>query len=164
MLYSKFVEHVLFRLGDLAIGTDFVATLQNCRDFEKLSISDTLKIRVKCLNNLLDFAEENCSHYKINESRVGNNTDVYTRLRSYPIMDKEAIRLHSDGLLTMPRPKLVVERCSGSSGIQGEMWTTRREQLRAYARQVYIFFIVLQDTLTTSSGKPQILISQLSIV
>jgi phenylacetate-CoA ligase len=123
-LYNTFLENIVLPVGDLLLGTTYISSLKRWRAIQKLSETELQHLQKQKLEELLKHAIQNIPFY---QSFASSNAP---RLSDFPVLKKVTIRENMERLLWHPdrKYKLVLEKSSGSSGIQGEVYVSRREQ------------------------------------
>ncbi len=111
--------------------------LRRWRAIQKLSPGQVAALQENRLGKLLDHAVQHIPYYQA-LNRYGGLAPA-ERLKAFPVMRKSEIRAHLDSLVQGGRSKLVSEKSSGSSGIQGEVFMSRREQFNAIAHQTFLW-------------------------
>lgn len=123
--------------GDLIFGTAFMKELGNWRRLDQLSSKKIEAIQEERLIQLLRHASTTVPFYQ--KLHIQPKGDCREWLRSYPVMQKSIIREHLDSMVLDDPTKLICEKSSGSSGIQGEVFMTRKEQFAAIAIQTHLW-------------------------
>lgn len=131
-LYNHFLENAVLPLGDTLLGTQYISTLKELRSIQHLSESGLEELQQKKLSNVLTHAVNHIPFYKI--LRKGNEAPS---ISDFPIMTKVVIKENLDNLLWHPEIKgeLICEKSSGSSGVQGQVFMSRKEQSIVQAAQ-----------------------------
>jgi phenylacetate-CoA ligase len=99
----------------------------------------------KNLTALLLYLSESNRYYKKLLPDVSTilNEDPVVVLKSLPVLDKGIIRNNLDDLVSDPfakhRQKLILEKSSGSSGIQGSVYMSRTEAYNVSAAQTHLW-------------------------
>lgn len=137
MFYNALQENLLLPLGDRLLGTAFMPELRQWRAIQKLSPGQVAALQENRLGKLLDHAVQHIPYYQALNRYAG--LAPAERLRAFPVMRKSEIRAHLDSLVQGDRRRLVSEKSSGSSGIQGEVFMSRREQFNAIAHQTFLW-------------------------
>ena len=138
MLYNSFVENLVLPLGDLALKTDFIKELKFWRNtIDKMSSAELQNMQSERMEKLLQHAVENIPFYKRKEIKLTGNP--YNDIKQFPVMYKQNIKENIADLYIGEKDKMVVERSSGSSGIQGEVYMTRKENVGYQAVQTYLW-------------------------
>ncbi len=135
--YNKVVEDYILYLGDIVLGTEFVSTLKRWREMEALSYNGIKLIQAANLNKLLLHAITNCPYYRGMQELSGNQ--MVPKISSFPLLTKDIIKNNLNKILDPNATDLVSEKSSGSSGVQGEVFMTRKEQYNAIATQSYLW-------------------------
>jgi phenylacetate-CoA ligase len=124
-LHNTILENSILPLGDVLLGTEYISTLRKWRAIQNYSELELKRLQEKNLRNLLDHAQHNIPFYKKFTPGSGK-----LELKDLPVLTKPIIRDNIDSMLWHPdrKHKLISEKSSGSSGIQGEVFVSRREQ------------------------------------
>lgn len=136
-IYNSIVEHLIMPAGDAILGVAFMQELRNWRKLDQLPPQQIQSLQEERLTRLLKHASTAIPFYK--KLPVQPKDDPREWLRGFPIMHKSDIREHLQALLLEDPSKLVCEKSSGSSGIQGEIYMTRREQFAGIAAQTHLW-------------------------
>jgi phenylacetate-coenzyme A ligase PaaK-like adenylate-forming protein len=123
--YNSILENIVLPLGDAILGTGYMSTLRKWRGIQQFSSSGLQQLQDHNLSRVLKHAASNIPFYK--KYSPGSGTQS---IGHFPILTKSLIRENIDDLLWHPeiKTKLICERSSGSSGIQGEVYMSRKEQ------------------------------------
>jgi phenylacetate-CoA ligase len=123
--YNAILENSILPVGDIVLGTEYISTLRKWRKIQNYSELQLKKLQKENLRNLLDHAQHNIPFYKKFTTDSGR-----LELKNLPVLTKPIIRDNIDSMLWHPdrKLKLISEKSSGSSGIQGEVFVSRKEQ------------------------------------
>lgn len=123
--YNRLLENIILPLADLFLGTRYISTLKSWRQIQMLSESELKKLQEHNLSKILKHAVDNIPFYKQNLLGIPN-----PELQDFPILTKAIIRENTDHLFWHPeqKGKLVCEKSSGSSGVQGAIYMSKKEQ------------------------------------
>jgi len=138
-LYNKLMEDVVLPLGDKVLGTTFIKNLKQWRKFQYASKQELEKKQSEILQQLLQHATTNIKYYK--GLNVPPATDPYEWLKQFPILTKQKIRDNmNDMLLTGgDTTGLVKESSSGSSGVQGTVYMSKKENSYSQSCQIFVW-------------------------
>ena len=134
MIYNFLLEKIILPIGDMMVGSSFVKELKNLRHQDTLSESELEKLQKKKLGNVLDYAAEHSSYYA--QFKEYYDPDPVKFLKKLPILDKETLRKNTDALLTKDKSYLILQRSSGSSGVQTTVYFDKKEQSIQRAYQI----------------------------
>lgn len=137
MFYNFLHENLLLPLGDRLLGTAFMPELRQWRAIQELGPGQVAALQENLLGKLLDHAVKHIPYYQAQGRYSGLAPGE--RIKAFPLMRKSEIRANLDSLVQGGRRKLVSEKSSGSSGIQGEVFMSRREQFNAIAHQTFLW-------------------------
>ena len=107
--------------------------------YSALECSDVENIAQVNLQKLLEHAVSNVPYYrKLNIGMLQNSP--YEWLQNFPIMRKDNMRVHIDEMIAdgYNKERLVICKSSGSSGIQGTTYESKKEQ--SIHRAIQILF------------------------
>ena len=126
MFYSNLLRNVILPIGDLIFGNYFSQNLKivekNFRQSEALIIAN----RNIALMNHLKFVLQKSTYYK--ELNLSAFNDPLIGLKQFPILTKDIIRNRLDNILTRNKESLICYCTSGSSGIQTNIYISKKEQ------------------------------------
>ncbi len=134
MLYSRLLRDVIFPLGDRVMGTNFISHLKYWEGIQRLSAAELEMLQLKNLDRMLVHATTKSRYYR--DLRVERSSDPVTWLKRFPALNKGGIKQHLDSMLCEPKEGLVEMMSSGSSGIQGSVYGTKREMTSHMALHV----------------------------
>jgi phenylacetate-CoA ligase len=123
--YNRLLENIILPFGDWVLGTQYISTLKKWRTIQNLSENELQQLQQNNLSRLLKHAVLNVPYYK--SFHTGSDQPT---LKDFPVLTKPLIRENIERMLWHPKQKekLVSEKSSGSSGIQGEVYVSRKEQ------------------------------------
>jgi phenylacetate-CoA ligase len=129
------IENIILPLGDLLFGTAYIKSLKEWRKIQFLSESQIEFLQKEKLSKLLNHAQNNISYYSFLKSKTTIN------IKDFPILKKSIIKGEIDSFLFHPenKKKLICEKSSGSSGIQGEVYMSKIEQSKVQALQTLMW-------------------------
>lgn len=136
-MYPWIAENIFLRTGDLALGTRFVGDLTNWRELELKSREELANQQKVYLKNLLNHCLQKIPYYK--DMGISFVDEPYVLLKRFPLIKKAEIKAQIHRFVDPQAHSLVVEKSSGSSGIQGEVYMTRKEQFSALATQTFMW-------------------------
>ncbi len=133
------MERVVLPLGDKILQTSFIEGLKHWRSFQYLSEEQLADKQRISLDQLLKHATANINYYK--GLNVPRDTDPYKWLKQFPILTKQKIKDNlNDLMLTNGDTKdLVKESSSGSSGIQGTIYMSKKENAYSQATLILLW-------------------------
>ena len=139
------LENVLFPSGDAILQTSFVPALKRWREVSMYDERSLSALQSGNLKALLLYLSENNRYYRnlLPDVSKFRNEDPVVVLKSLPVLDKEIIRNHLDDLVSDPfvknKHKLILEKSSGSSGVQGSVYMSRTEAYNVSAAQTHLW-------------------------
>jgi phenylacetate-CoA ligase len=125
MLYNQLLENIILPVGDLILGKSYIKTLHKFRRYQKMDGRKLEQVQRENLKNLLKHATENVSYYK--SLNLNYEANPYHWIKNFPILYKNTIKENLDDMIFGDKSKLIVEKSSGSSGIQGEVYMNEKE-------------------------------------
>lgn len=138
-IYNCILEKVIMPLGDWLNASSVMKELKKWRMYSALECSDVENIAQVNLQKLLEHAVSNVPYYrKLNIGMLQNSP--YEWLQNFPIMRKDNMRVHIDEMIAdgYNKERLVICKSSGSSGIQGTTYESKKEQ--SIHRAIQILF------------------------
>ncbi len=138
MIRNYLLEKIFFPIVDTFLATNFISELENWRDnIHRLSKTELEKLQHQRLQQLLQHATTNIPYYK--NLKVGLTGNPYDDIKQFPILYKSTVKANYRDLYLGDRTKMVAERSSGSSGIQGEVLMSKKEHTQYQATQTSIW-------------------------
>lgn len=133
-LYNFFLENIILRLLGCILNDPFIKELKKLRVLIFNSENELVNIQRKKLEKVLHYSRENVDYYKYLKNKNNKDLDI----KSYPIIDKKILREKKSLLLSniVPKSNLIKHVSSGSSGIQSEVYWTKKEQAIHRATQI----------------------------
>lgn len=124
---SFIIENVILPIGDLLVGSSFVAALKKQRNYSLLSAEQLKLIQNKKLASLLNHAVANTDYYKTFQKNEKTLLEWY---QTFPILTKKDTLSFSDELISKTHTKnqLIKYESSGSSGIRSVIYLDKNEQ------------------------------------
>lgn len=132
--YSFVLENIILKVFGIIFNDPFVVELKKLRKIVSGTENDLLNLQNRKLENVLNSAVKNVDFYKdlnLSENEV-------TNIKSYPIIDKTTLRHRKSDLISnnVSKSKLLRHVSSGSSGVQSEVYWTKKEQAVHRATQI----------------------------
>ncbi|MDE3234874.1 MAG: phenylacetate--CoA ligase family protein [Bacteroidota bacterium] len=138
MFRNFLLEKCILPLGDRFSGSGFMNELQYWRsEVGKLDPAGLKHLQKERLSRLLKHAVTQIPYYR--NLSISLTNDPYADIRQFPVMHKNLMKQHIDELYVGDRSKMIVEKSSGSSGIQGEVYMTLDENRRYQAVQTFLW-------------------------
>lgn len=136
--YNRLVENVILPVGDRILGTSFMEGLRSWRSIQWASSDELSEVETDRLRRLLTHATQNVKFYqKFNSGH--DSLDPERWLKMFPVIHKRDIKDHIDDFVFGSREDLVREVSSGSSGIQGEVYMSKKESSSVQAAQTLLW-------------------------
>jgi phenylacetate-CoA ligase len=131
------LEHIILKLADFVLGTNFISNLQQYRKQHLLSTAQIQQLQKEKLESLITHATTTIPYYK--KLQIKKQEDVYATIKKFPILYKQTVTENKEDLYINKTEKLIVERSSGSSGIQGEIFMSKKESTQYQAAQTSLW-------------------------
>jgi phenylacetate-CoA ligase len=134
--FKKIVlENLLLPIGDFVLGTEYIKSLKEWRIIQLLNENELEKLQNDKLLKLLNHAQKNIPFYQ------NINKDKQIDIKDFPIVNKTIHKKNIDLFLLNPENKnsLICEKSSGSSGIQGTVYMSKKEQSKIQALQTLMW-------------------------
>ena len=133
-----FLKILFSPIGDVLLKTDFIKGVKFWRNnIDKKSASQLHAMQEERLQLLFEHTLEKIPFYKRQNIKLTGNP--YADIKQFPVMYKKVIKENIDDLYIGDKSKMVVEKSSGSSGIQGEVYMTLKENVGYQAVQTYLW-------------------------
>jgi len=124
--------------ADLALGTNFISQLHYWRnEVGRMNEQQLQQLQRQRLTALLQHAISTITYYR--SLGVTLSGDPYHDIRQFPVLYKTTIRENFNGLFVGDRSKLISEKSSGSSGVQGEVLMSKKENSAYQAAQTWLW-------------------------
>lgn len=133
-LYSELLERIVLPLGDVLTGGNFIRHLQRLRKEVKMPEKSLKELQQHRLREILAHATTKVRYYRPYYSE--DIKEVFSWLKSFPILDKKKLREFQDDLIAYPKDSLLRQCSSGSSGVQSVVYWSKEEQSIHRAAQV----------------------------
>ena len=138
MFYNKLVENIIFPVGDALLKTDFISQLKYWRNtVVNKSQAELQQMQRDRLTTLLAHTIDKIPFYKNKKIILSGNP--FCDIRQFPVMYKKVIKENINDLFIGDKSKMVIEKSSGSSGIQGEVYMSRKENIGYQAVQTFLW-------------------------
>src|SRR5262249_1820638 len=132
-LYTSLLEEAILPLGDAILHTDFMGHLKRWRRIQWLTRRQLRELQARNLSTVLASAVGGIEYYRRLGIKLTGQAD--DDLTQFPIIGKPTIKAQPDAFVNGSRSRLVCEKSSGSSGIQGAVYMTKRELSECQAIQ-----------------------------
>ncbi len=128
MIYNWILEHLALPAGDLIFGSDVMKNLRMWRKICLLNSDELKSLQRQNLHRLLAHASKNVPFYK--EFAHHRDEDPYLWIKEFPIVKKEDINRHIEEMVSerLNQRDLIRVQTSGSSGVQGQVLISKKEQ------------------------------------
>lgn len=138
MPYNSLLENLLFPLGDKVLRTNFIKKLKYWRKIvNNKSAVQLHQMQLDGMNKLLRHSIENIPFYK--KLNVQLSGDPYKDIKQFPVIYKNIIKENISDMYLGDKSRMIIEKSSGSSGIQGEVYMTLDENIGYMAIQTYLW-------------------------
>jgi phenylacetate-CoA ligase len=124
--YNALLERLVLPVGDALTGARYMANLRALRRCTEGGEAAIQSYRNERLKAVLSAATVRSPYYA--QLGIGKGKDPEEWLSRFPILDKATIRHEKDRLLTQPKAGLIKNSTSGSTGVQTEVWVSKKEQ------------------------------------
>jgi len=125
-LYNTILEKLVLPIGDLLNGSQFQKELENWRRIQYLSKADLANIQKTKLQQLLIHIGKKIPFYK--EYQYQEESSPFDFVSQLPIVGKSEQKSSPEAFLDPESRYLIEYMSSGSSGIQGRVFMTKKEQ------------------------------------
>lgn len=138
-MFNHFLlENIILPTGDLFLGTSFIHELHEWRNvIGKMNEEELHQLQKKRLRQLLEHAVKNIPYYQ--QQNIQLTDDPYADIKKIPIMYKKLMKENISSLLIHDKNKMMIEKSSGSSGLQGEVYMTIKENRNYQAVQTFLW-------------------------
>lgn len=134
----KLLENVVIPAADAFMGTNFMSELKHWRNhIGKLDRQQLKQLQQEKLEKLLEHATANIPFYRLQNIQLTGSP--YTDIKQFPILYKQVIKDNFNDLFVADRKTLISEKSSGSSGIQGEVLMSKKENAQYQAAQTFLW-------------------------
>lgn len=133
MLYNRFLEHFILPAGDFFLGTHFIKELNRWRKISHLNNKELDNLSKINLSRILDFACNNVPFYR--KFISSKNSDPELFLKKLPVVNKISYNTNREAFISCPVTNLIPSYSSGSSGVQGVVYMSKKEQSVSQAIQ-----------------------------
>lgn len=138
MTRNTILEKLFLPVADIFLRTNFISELHNWRNnLHKLNKQQLENLQTERLKNLLKHATTNIPYYKNLSVTLSENP--FEDIKQFPILYKSTVKSNYQNLFVGNRSKMIAERSSGSSGIQGEVLMTKKEHTQYQALQTSLW-------------------------
>ncbi len=138
MFNNFLLENIFLPTGDLFLGTSFIKELHKWRnEIGKMNEEELKQLQKKRLHQLLEHSIKNIPFYQ--QQNIQLSDDPYADIKKFPVMYKKLMKENISSLLIHDKNKMVVEKSSGSSGLQGEVYMTMKENRNYQAVQTFLW-------------------------
>jgi len=138
MLHNFLLEKCILPAGDKLLGTTFIKDLHYWRaEAGKMNERQLQQLQQQRLSLLLKHAATTIPFYR--QQNIQLSANPYTDIKKFPIMHKKLVKENSSLMFVGNKNKMIIEKSSGSSGIQGEVYMTQQENRRYQAVQTFLW-------------------------
>lgn len=115
------------------MGTPYMSLIREWQQLEKLDAETIQTIQQKKLHEILSYAQRRVPGYQSISSEA--------KLHNFPIATKAMYRENEDQWIASGYIKgdLIIEKSSGSSGVQGKVYMSKAESMSEIAHQTYLW-------------------------
>jgi phenylacetate-CoA ligase len=137
MYYTRLLENIVLPLGDKILGTNFISELRKWRTVATFSRENIQRLQSTNLKDLMEHSLRSIPYYKSLNIKLSGHP--YDDIKKFPLLTKPILRQEGNSLHHRKASTLVVERSSGSSGEQGEVYMSKKERSQVQAAQVFLW-------------------------
>jgi len=138
MFNNFLIEKLVLPIADFFSGTTFIKDLHYWRNVVgKMNTEELQALQQQQLANLLKHSVQTIPFYQKQNIQLTNNP--YADIKQFPVMHKSLMKNNLKELLIYDKTKMVTEKSSGSSGIQGEVFMTLNENRKYQAAQTALW-------------------------
>ncbi|MBA4196637.1 MAG: hypothetical protein C0459_03690 [Chitinophaga sp.] len=138
MFNNFFIEKLLLPIADFFSGTTFIKDLDYWRNVVgKMDADELHELQKQRLKALLLHSTQTIPFYQKQNIHLTDNP--FEDVKQFPIMYKSLMKENLHELLIYDKTKMVSEKSSGSSGIQGEVFMTLNENRNYQAAQTSLW-------------------------
>lgn len=131
-------ENFILPLADFFQKTAFIKELKLWRNkILWMNENELNQLQKEALSKVLNQSIKNIPFYKNLNLRLSHNP--YDDIKKFPVMTKDLMKENMEHLLIYDPKKMIVEKSSGSSGIQGKVYMSLAEARKAQAIQTSIW-------------------------
>lgn len=125
-MYSRILRNTVLPLGDLIFGGNYLKTLKQWNEFDKLSEKELLAIQENELEKTLKYTIEKVPYYKGHQ--YNPSISPQENLKKFPILTKEILRNPENELVSVDFNKKNLRKnfSSGSSGVQSFSYSDKK--------------------------------------
>lgn len=132
-LYTKFLENIVLPIGDKLLGTNYIKHLRAWRKIQKMSAAELDAMQQQRLQHILQYTSEKVKYYA--EKDLNINGNPYDEIKKFPVLYKKEIKTRPEDFVVGSTQHLIVEKSSGSSGVQGQIYLSKDEASLSQAIQ-----------------------------
>lgn len=125
-MYSRILRNTVLPMGDLIFRGNYLKTLKQWNEFDKLSEKELLKIQENELEKTLKYTIEKVPYYKGHQ--YNPSISPQENLKKFPILTKEILRNPENELVSVDFNKKNLRKnfSSGSSGVQSFSYSDKK--------------------------------------
>ncbi len=123
--YNKFLKNVILPLGDMLNRSSVLSLLSEMKKEVTLNSDKINELQKNKLEKLIHYSLNNCKFY--NGLNIKCTDDVYKTIKQFPILEKDSVRKYKEDLTIGDVKKLYPQRSSGSTGLQTEVYWSKKD-------------------------------------
>jgi len=137
MFYNNVLEKFLLPAGDKLLNTNFIKELHWWREVAKLSPLQIQSLKQERLFQILKHATTSVPYYK--KLNISLGEDAYEDIKKFPLLTKHSLRDNASEMFWGSSKKLIVEKSSGSSGLQTQVYMSKKENAQSQAALIFLW-------------------------
>lgn len=137
MYYTRILENFILPAADKILQTNFIAEIHKWRKISTFSRSHLQHLQKEELGKLLLHATNSVPYYK--QLNISLSDDCYNDIKKFPLLTKSKLQLYSKDIHLGNSKNLVIEKSSGSSGVQTEIYMSKKESSQTQAAMIFLW-------------------------
>lgn len=131
--YPQVLQNILLPVAEKLLGTPYISVIREWQQLEKQDPQTIQTIQQKKLEEILTHAQRNVPGYQSLPSDA--------KLHDFPISTKAMYLKNEDLWIAsgFKKEDLLIEKSSGSSGIQGKVYMSKAESMSEIAHQTFLW-------------------------
>lgn len=137
MNYTRILENIILPAGDKILQTNFIKELHRWRQISTYSPWQLQSLQKEKLEKLLLHATTFIPYYR--HLNIPISGDPYNDIKKFPLLTKYGLQQYSKDLQSGTAKGLIVEKSSGSSGVQSEVYMSKKESSQSQAAMIFLW-------------------------
>lgn len=131
--YTDLIQKIILPIADRILGVEYFKTYRNWKQLELKSCNEINQLQHKRLQKLLKHAIKTVPGYL--------NLPAKPILSDFPIATKSMYRNSINSWISnnFRKQDLIIEKSSGSSGVQGQVYMSKQEWMLSLSHQTYLW-------------------------